>query len=234
MTSKQSLIAAALVTATVAVAPSQAAVQLTEFNSNTGDGLTFEFCEFTNTGTTAVDMTGWSQSDNGREVGEVGHILTAFGTLQPGESAIFTEATPDAFRTYWWGSTSAAPTGLKIIGPYTNDNLSSGGDEVNLYDGNGTLVDRLTYNGGPGAPSGGGNANGVTRNAPAGYAVNANRNIDWLNSSLGDVYGSFRAFNNASLLGNPGQFTPTAVPEPTSLGLIALAGLAAAHRRRAR
>ncbi len=206
-----------------------AAVMLTEFCSNSGDGGLFEFVEFTNTGATPQSMVGWSQDDGTRTPNKINHVLSAVGTLQPGESAIITEASPDNFRTYWWGSVAAAPAGLKIVGPYTNDNLSSSGDELNLYDNTSTLVDRLTYNASATPPSGGGNANGVTRNAPASYVINSNRNIDWLNSSVGDAYGSFTAAGNASLIGNPGTY---AVPEPASLGLIAIGGVVFAGRRR--
>src|SRR5687768_13314823 len=114
------------------VSTSFADVFITEFLSRTGDGTDFEFVEFTNTGTSPVDMTGWSESDMDADPGT--HDLSLFGTLAPGESAILTEADPDSFRTYWWGSVAAAPAGLKIVGPYTNENLSSGGDIIHLYD----------------------------------------------------------------------------------------------------
>src|SRR5262249_27965166 len=86
-------------------------MQITEFCSNSGVG-NFEFVEFTNTGDASVDMTGWSEDDSTRTPNKTGHILSAFGTVQPGESVIFTEATPDNFRNYWWGSVAAAPAGL--------------------------------------------------------------------------------------------------------------------------
>ncbi|MDZ4819797.1 MAG: lamin tail domain-containing protein [Planctomycetota bacterium] len=212
-------------------------VYITEFNSNAGDGSDHEFVEFTNTSAVPVNMTGWSQDDSTRAINKAGHILSAFGTLAPGESAIFTEATPDAFRTYWWGSPAAAPAGLKIIGPYSNDNLSSGGDEVNLYapgalNGTTDFADRLTYNGSPNAPFGGGNASGVTRNPGPLTVLGDNMNINWVNSFVGDSYGSFAAFGNPNLVGNPGSF----VPEPGTLALGAIGaafGLLAIRRKRA-
>lgn len=229
------LIAAAAMTASMfAAACSHAAVQITEFSSNSGDGQDYEFVEFTNTGSTAVDMNGWSQDDSTRAANKAGHILSAFGTLQPGESAIFTEATPDAFRVYWWGSVGAAPADLKIIGPYSNDNLSSSGDEINLYGPGGLsdLRDRLTYRAvapGTNPEWGGGAGNGVTRNAPLGYEALSNRNIDFVDSFIGDDFGSFAAFSNPALIGNPGSH----VPEPSVLGLIAGAAVMGLRRRRA-
>ncbi len=207
----------------------EATVLITEFNSTSNVG-SFEFVEFTNTGNTPVDMTGWSEDDSNRTPNKAGHILSAFGTLQPHESAIFTEATPDAFRTYWWGSVEAAPAGLKIIGPYTNDNLGSSSDEINLYDAASQLIDRLTY---PGTPPGG-TGNGVTRNPGSDAILGLNQNGNWVNSFLGDGFGSFQAAGNSALVGNPGAYP--AVPEPSTLMLALLGGgsfcLMALRRRR--
>jgi hypothetical protein len=231
MKKRFAMLAAAAALATV-TARASAAVYITEFNSNAGDGNDYEFVEFTNTGNTAVDMTGWSEDDGTRSPNKSQHSLSGFGTLAPGQSAIFTEASPDAFRTYWWGSVAAAPADLKIVGPYTNDNLSSSGDEVNLFDNTGSLADRLTYNGSGTAPFGGGSASGVTRNGPL-SALGANSNFDWANSFVGDAYGSFAAAGNTSLIGNPGSYSP--VPEPASLGLLLIGGsmfLTGRRRRR--
>jgi uncharacterized protein len=216
-------VAAGLVSTPVAKA---APIQITEFCSNSGVGNN-EFVEFTNTGPVPVDMTGWSEDDSGRTPNKAGHILSAFGIVQPGQSVIYTEATPDNFRIFWWGSVAAAPAGLQIIGPYSNDNLSSSSDEINLFDNATTpaLIDRLTY---PGSPAGG-TGNAIGRNAPAGYVVNSNNNSAFVDSFIGDAYGSFRAAGNSALIGNPGTF---AVPEPTCLGLLALGFIGAMSRRR--
>ncbi|MDZ4818120.1 MAG: lamin tail domain-containing protein [Planctomycetota bacterium] len=190
-------------------------VWITEFNSNSGDGQDYEFVEFTNVSAAPIDMTGWSESDSDRDIQGAGHVLTAFGELQPGESAIFTEAMPDAFRIYWWGSVEAAPVDLKIIGPYSNDNLSSGGDEINLFGpdalvGTTDYADRLWYSSNPAGsaevPQGGGAASGVTRNPTTLDVLGQNTNYLWVNSAIDDEYGSFAAAGNAALVGNPGKF----------------------------
>jgi hypothetical protein len=210
----------------LAAAPANADVFITEFNSNSGSG-NFEFVEFTNVGASPVNMSSWSESDSDNDPGT--HDLSAFGIMQPGQSAILTEATPDAFRSYWWGSVAAAPAGLIIIGPYTNENLSSGGDTIHLYDATTALRDILVY------PNGGGTANGVTRNGPL-AVLGTNQNAQWTNSFIGDTYGSFRAAQNQNLVGNPGIYTPVQVPEPATIAiaLVGAAGSLSLTRRKRR
>lgn len=198
---------------------------ITEFNSSNASG-TNEFVEFTNLGPTNVDMTGWSEDDSNRTPNKAGHSLSGFGIVKPGESVIFTENTPAAFKTYWFDGTAplnAYGEPLKVIGPYTNDNLSGTSDEVNLYNAASALVDRLTY------PDGvaGGTANGVTRNPSSTSALgagvsNASANQLWQNSFIGDPFNSFHAANDNALIGNPGIYTPalSLVPEPTTLTLV--------------
>ncbi|HEY7086851.1 MAG TPA: lamin tail domain-containing protein [Tepidisphaeraceae bacterium] len=222
---KKAILASVLALVVCVSSRAMAAMQITEFCSNSGVG-NFEFVEFTNTGPVPVDMSGWSEDDSNRTPNKAGHVLSAFGSVQPGESVIYTEATPDAFRQYWWGSVAAAPAGLKIIGPYTNDNLSSSSDEINLFDNASptpTLIDRLTYPG-----TGGGTASSITRNAPIGYLANSNNNAAFIDSAVGDVFGSFHASQNQALVGNPGSYL---VPEPASLAGIMLAGFAGLIRR---
>ena len=72
----------------------KAQMRITEFLYSGANG---EFVEFTNVGSTPIDMTGWSFDDATRHVGV--HSLTGFGTVQPGESVIVTETSPvSAFR----------------------------------------------------------------------------------------------------------------------------------------
>src|SRR5450432_1475537 len=117
-------------------------VYITEFCSDTGDNQKFEFAEFTNLGNTPVDMTGWSEDDSTAKPNKTGHSLTGLGILAPGESGIITEATPAVFRSYW-GLASTVP----VVGPYTNDSLSTTADSVTLFNASGTLVDRIDYAG---------------------------------------------------------------------------------------
>jgi hypothetical protein len=222
MTFKTLFVAAAWVVFGVAGNSFANSVYISEFCSDTGNNEKFEFVEFTNVGSTPVDMTGWSEDDSNATPNKPGHSLSAFGILAPGESAIFTEATPAAFKAYWWGSTP--PTGLKVVGPYTNDNLNTTGDSITLFDNAGALVDRLDYT----APN---SADAVTRNAPF-NALGLNNNSLWMSSQIGDTFGSFHAAQKLAIIGNPGHYP---VPEPSTLLMACAAGagiLLAARRRR--
>ncbi|HVD99500.1 MAG TPA: lamin tail domain-containing protein [Cytophagaceae bacterium] len=115
------------------------AIRITEFMyKGGGTGGLGEFVELTNVGGTAVDMTSWSFDDNSETPGSMG--LGAFGTVQPGESVIFTEIDAATFRSNWH-----LCSGIKVIG--NNTQGLGNGDEINIYDASNTLVDRLTYPG---------------------------------------------------------------------------------------
>lgn len=100
------------------------------------NGANKEFVEFTNVGSTPIDMTGWSYDDASRTAGSFS--LSAFGIVQPGESVILAEIAEATFRTAW-----GVCSGVKVIGGSTQ-NLGRA-DEINLYDAGGAQVDRLTY-----------------------------------------------------------------------------------------
>ncbi|MHC5156130.1 MAG: lamin tail domain-containing protein [Planctomycetota bacterium] len=114
-----------------------AMMRITEYMYSGIDG---EFVEFTNFGVSPVSMTGWSFSDEDRIVGDFD--LSAFGTVEPGESVILTESPAEAFRTAWGLAPTAAIIGELGVSAGSNMGRS---DEINLYNNTGTLVDRLTY-----------------------------------------------------------------------------------------
>jgi len=169
-----------------------------------------EFVVFTNVGTVPVDMTGWSEDDSTRSAGK--HPLN-FGVLQPGESAIACEGSDAAgFRLYWNLASS-----VKVTTYGTNDNLGRS-DEINLYDGTGGLVDRLTFNdqGGMGPRT-----QGTSGNIPLAYLWQ-NAPSHAVLSYVGDIYLSHRDGGGSGDLGNPGVYTPyVAAPEPSSIVLLA-------------
>ncbi len=189
-------------------------VRITEFMYK-GEGSPGEFVEFTNLGTTAVDMTGWSEDDSTRTPNKSGHSLSAFGVVQSGQSVIFTEAAPDAFRAAWGLSDS-----VKVIGPYSNDNLGNG-DEINLYDNSGNLIDRLTYGSDP-------RTDGVSAVPTSASVIGANNIAGWILSQNG-VNGAYAALGGD--IGSPGYSSFAPVPLPAAAWLL-LSGFGAFGLRR--
>jgi hypothetical protein len=192
-------------------------IRITEFMYK-GEGSPGEFVEFTNLGPTAVNMTGWSEDDSTRTPNKSGHSLSAFGLVQSGQSVIFTEADPTAFRAAWNLSSS-----VEVIGPYSNDNLGNG-DEINLYDAQGNLVDRLTY---------GSNlrSDGVSAVPGSAAVVGQNDISGWVLSQDG-VDGAYRALGGD--VASPGYTPLAAVPLPAAAWLLmsGIGALAPVLRRR--
>lgn len=192
----------------------QAQIRISEWLYNTQ-----EFIELTNIGSVAIDMTNWSYSDSARIVDQVS--LSAFGLVLPGESVILSEAAASSFRSTWGLSAS-----VDVIGG-NSANLGRG-DEINIYDANDVLVDRLTY----GDQVFAGTIRTETRSGnPINLAVLENDTVgapgDWVFATAGDSYGSISA---GGAVANPGTFA--LVPEPSTALLLGVAGLALAARRR--
>ncbi len=176
-----------------------------------------EFVEFTNSGSSAIDMTGWSYDDDSRTPGSVD--LSAFGLIQPGQSVILCEAAANDFRSRW-----NLPSSVVIIGSCTH-NLGRA-DEINLYDAFGNLVDRLTYND---QASLGPRTQGYSGNPLSLDVLGMNDATQWVLSAVGDRFGSY-----ASTLGhvaNPGIYVD-AVPEPSMFVLLAIAITGVVFHRR--
>jgi predicted extracellular nuclease len=174
-----------------------------------GNAAAQEFIEFTNVGAAPVDMTGWSFDDDSRVPFTVD--LSAFGVVQPGQSVVLTESEAATFATEWNLS------GVSIIGGNTT-NLGRN-DEINLFDANGTLADRLTF-GDQNFP-GSIRTKGISGDPASGAALGANDVYQWVLSSDGDAFGSYVSLSGN--IGNPGIY----VPEPAALiglGLLALLG----------
>jgi predicted extracellular nuclease len=212
-----SALVAAAGTATASSIPD---IRITEYMYNPVNSPG-EFVEFTNLGTTAVDMTGWSEDDSTEQANRANHSLSAFGIVQPGQSVIFTEADPTAFRAAWNLSSS-----VEVIGPYTNDNLGRS-DEINLYDASGNLVDRLTYNDATGQ---GPRTQGVSGVPVSASVIGTNNAAGWVLSQVG-VDGAYASTGGD--IGSPGYY-PSTVPLPAA-GWLLISGaslLAPALRRR--
>jgi uncharacterized protein YjiK len=115
-----------------------------------------DWFELTNTGTTAVDITGWKIDDNSNSFGSA-VALRGVTSIAPGKSVVFIEGPTDvgdgsadkaideSFSTTWFG-TATPPAGV-TIGNYggAGVGLSTGGDAVNIFDATGKLITGITF-----------------------------------------------------------------------------------------
>ncbi|EFA68633.1 ExeM/NucH family extracellular endonuclease [Cylindrospermopsis raciborskii] len=165
-------------------------IRITEYMYSGANG---EFVELTNIGNTTVDLTDWSYDDNSRIPGSFS--LSGFGTVQAGESVIFTEATNTSdFRTAW----GLAPSVKVIAG--SNQGLGRA-DEINIYNQNNQRVDRLTYDDGTISGS------VRTQNVSAWTGVTnlgLNDATKWQLSTVADAQGSVTSTGGD--IGNPGRY----------------------------
>ncbi|MBK8270731.1 MAG: lamin tail domain-containing protein [Planctomycetes bacterium] len=210
MTKKLACMATALVAFSAAQA--NAGIVITEWAYSAANG---EYIELTNTGASAVDLTGWSYDDDGRVVGSTD--LSTLGLVNPGQSVILTESTAAAFQTAW------NLTGVAVLGGVI-DNLGRN-DEINVWDNNGVLVDRLTF--GDQTFAGSIRTQNKSGNPISAAALGANNPFQWQLSFIGDGYGTYASTGGD--LGNPGINT---VPEPATLALLAIGGIAMIRRRK--
>lgn len=210
MTRKLSCIATLFVA--LSAAQANAGIVITEWAYSAANG---EYIELTNTGAAAIDLTGWSYDDDGRVVGSTD--LSTLGLVNPGQSVILTESTAAAFQTAW------NLTGVAILGGVI-DNLGRN-DEINVWDNNGVLVDRLTF--GDQTFAGSIRTQNKSGNPITAAALGANDPFQWQLSFIGDGYGTYASTGGD--LGNPGINT---VPEPATLALLAIGGVAMIRRRK--
>ena len=207
-------------------------VRITEFMSE-GQGLTGpgtganrqrEFFEITNLGTSAVDVSTWSYNDN--NVNDPNNFGPSVGSIAAGESIVFTQMTPENFRSYW-----NLPTSVRVVSYAQLSNLGNA-DTINIYNSftqnASTLVDSLSYTELV-------RGSGVSRNRPFNGTTGPTTNDNWVISSVGDIYQSrlapnpiFPAGPEYIDLANPGVY----IPAPASAFILALAAGAASRRKR--
>jgi uncharacterized protein YjiK len=164
--------------------------------SSGNSALGADWFEVTNTGTSAVDITGWKMDDNSNTFAAA-VPLSGITTIASGESVIFIESSAPAtviptFKALWFGAN--VPAGLQI-GTYSGSGvgLSTGGDAINLYNAAGTLQSKVTFGTAPSGPS------FATFNNAAGLNNSAISQL-----SVIGVNGTFVAAGDANEIGSPG------------------------------
>jgi uncharacterized protein YjiK/2',3'-cyclic-nucleotide 2'-phosphodiesterase (5'-nucleotidase family) len=115
-----------------------------------------DWFELTNTGSSALNISGWKFDDNSNSFTNA-LTLNGITSIDAGESVIFLETTaantaavPPAFLSNWFGA--KPPAGLQV-GTYTGGGagLSTGGDAVNIYNATGALQANLVFGASPAA-----------------------------------------------------------------------------------
>lgn len=216
----KSLAVAAVALLTLSAGAARADVVISEIApwSSGNSPLEVDWFELTNTGTSAVDLSGWSWDDDSQNPGTA--LLQGVSMIGAGQSVVFIDGgatMPAAFIDLWFGG--AAPAGF-AIGYYDGPGLGKSGDEVNVYDANNILQANVSFGASPTGPY-----------ATFDNAAGLNGTVSQL-SAVG-VNGAFLAANDIAEIGSPGAVA--AVPEPESYAMM-LAGLgligAIARKRR--
>jgi uncharacterized protein YjiK len=142
------------VVVTPPVGGSVAVTEVAPWGSDASYGA--DWFELTNTGTTTVNLTGWTMDDNSNLAANA-VPLTGVTTLPAGKSAVFFELAKDADPaavqlkfTQAWFSLNAPPAGF-LIGHYGGSGvgLSGSGDAVNIFDGGGNRMTGVAFGAAP-------------------------------------------------------------------------------------
>jgi uncharacterized protein YjiK len=198
---------------------SSAQVAITEVSPwGSGNSLVAaDWFELTNVGTTKVDLTGWRMIDNHAAGFSGSAPLEGVTSLAPGSSAVFvegTETTANEFKTDWFSTPNSQPAGSQVGWVPDAQGLSTGGDQVNIYDSTGAKVSGVEFGASPtAAPFG-------TFDNTAALGIGAT--TDPLISTL-SVVGTNGAFsaNGGTEIGSPGTApvkSPVAVTEVAPWG----------------
>lgn len=188
-------------TVTQSVAPGAIVISEIAPWSSSSSPLAADWFEVTNTGSSAIDITGWKVDDNSHSSANA-IVLSGITSIAPGEAVIFIETAnlttaAAAFRSLWFG---ASPPRVTQIGSYSGSGvgLSGNGDEVTLFDGAGNLVTGVGFGVAPAlAPF-------ATFDDHAGAGGNTLPLPVISTLSAAGVNGAFVAAGDASEIGSPG------------------------------
>jgi Lamin Tail Domain len=201
-----------------AMGSANAAIVITEVDSaaSGNSGYGFDWFELTNTGASAVNISGWKMDDSSASAGSAA-VLNGVTSIAAGQAVIFSEGgSMSAFVNNWFGGT--APAGFQF-GTYSGSGLglSTGGDAVYIFNATNGVVANVSFG---------------TANENASFANPAGANNVTLTSySLTGVNGAYAGLDGR--VGSPGSVS--AVPLPAAVWLLGsgLGLLGAARRRRA-
>ncbi|MFD1950265.1 SdiA-regulated domain-containing protein [Sphingomonas arantia] len=176
-----------------------------------------DWFELTNTGSTAIDVTGWKFDDNSYSSTSA-VALSGVTTIAAGQSAIFLEggaAQIATFANIWFGGT--VPAGVQI-GTYTGAGvgLSNGGDAANVFDAAGTLKASVTFGASPSGPY------ATFDNAAQINSTSLVNHATISTFATAGTNGAFVAPGDATETGSPGTIGGVAAPvnrAPSAIGL---------------
>ncbi len=220
---KKSLLGVAAILFASIATQAQADVKITEVApwSSGNSPVEADWFELTNTGNSAVDISGW-KVDDGSNLFASAVALSGLTSINVGQSVIFIEgnaATAASFVSNWFGA--SAPASF-AIGYYSGSGigLSATSDAVNIYNASGVLQANVKF----------GASDSASPYQSFDNAVGLSGTITQL-SAVG-INGAFVAANSPVEIGSPG--TIAAVPEPATfaLMLMGLGLIGAAARKR--
>jgi hypothetical protein len=204
-----------------------AAIVITEVDpagSGSGSGYAADWFELTNTGSSAVSISGWKMDDS-HDSFAAAVALTGVSSIAAGHSVEFIESTGSTagtvdanFERAWFGT--AVPSSL-TLGNYSGGSvgLSQSGDAVNIYDSSGNLITGVTFGAAPSTQGTFDNTAGISG------AISQ--------ASVAGVNGAFQSANGE--IGSPGidtGVTPVPLPAAAFLMLGGLGGFGAFVRKR--
>lgn len=199
---------------TISTSIAHADIRITEVApwSSGNSPVAADWFELTNTGNSALNITGWKIDDNSNSFAAA-VALNGVTSIGAGQSVIFIEGnttTAASFITNWFGA--SAPTGF-AIGYYSGSSvgLSATADAINIYNGSGILQANVTF----------GSSDSISPYQTFDNAAGLN-NATISQLSVVNTNGAFVAANSAIEIGSPGMIA--AVPEPKNYALM-LAGL---------
>ena len=132
-----------------------AAMLITEVYASGSSNGTYnaDWFELTNTGSSAVSISGWKMDDNSAS-SSLAVALRGVTSIGAGQSVVFLEGDATgssdasiqaAFKSAWFGSN--VPVGLTLAGyGGSGVGLGSSADAVNIYDSSNTLIASVSFN----------------------------------------------------------------------------------------